>query len=418
MASRSIVVATIGSLGDLHPCLALALELRRRGHRLTIASSHFHRARVEELGINFHAIRPNWEPNYSELFQRCTDIRKSAEVLVRQIILPELRGTYDDLLSVAFDADLMIGGEVVYPAPLVAETLGLRWVSAILSPSSFLSAYDPSVLINAPELIRLRGAGWVVNRALLNLGRMATRKWWNPVRRLRQELGLRPDCDPLFRDKFSPDLVLALFSRWLAQPQPDWPVQTLQAGYVYYGHDTPNANASADLTSFLASGEAPIVFTLGSAAVHIQGNFSEISIAAAQQLKRRAVLLLGSDAVPTVSSPNVLAIPYAPYSQVFPRAAAIVNQGGAGTIAQALRAGRPMLVVPFGWDQADNAARIERMGAGLHLPRKKYSPNNAAVALRQLLEDKSFATCAAEIEAQLQEEDGLNSACNAIESLL
>jgi UDP:flavonoid glycosyltransferase YjiC (YdhE family) len=66
MASRSIVIATIGSLGDLHPCLALALELRR-GHQLTIASNHFNRARVEELGINFHAIRPNWEPNYSEL---------------------------------------------------------------------------------------------------------------------------------------------------------------------------------------------------------------------------------------------------------------------------------------------------------------------------------------------------------------
>ena len=244
MASRRIVVATIGSLGDLHPCLALALELRRRGHQLTIASSYFHRARVEELGLNFHAIRPNWEPNYRDLIQRCTDIRKSAEVLFRQIILPELRGTYDDLLSVASGADLMIAGEVVYPAPLIAEKLGLRWVSAILSPSSFLSAYDPSVLVNAPELIHLRGAGWAVNRAVLNLGRMATKQWWNPVRRLRQELGLRPDCDPLFRDKFSPALVLALFSRWLARPQLDWPVQTLQTGYVYYGHETPDANTS------------------------------------------------------------------------------------------------------------------------------------------------------------------------------
>ena len=83
------------------------------------------------------------------------------------------------------------------------------------------------------------------------------------MRHLRRELGLRSDCDPVFRDKFSPDLVLALFSRQMAQPQRDWPSQTVQPGFVYYDSEKQNQA----LAEFLASGDPPIVFTLGSTAV-------------------------------------------------------------------------------------------------------------------------------------------------------
>ncbi len=245
--SKHIVIATIGSLGDLHPCLALAQELRRRGHRVTIASTKYYRSRVEEVGVAFHSIRPDWDPTDPELVRQCEDLKRGPEVLYRKLILPGLRGTYEDLLSIAAGADLMIAGELVYAAPLVSEKLGLRWVSAILSPDSFFSSHDPSVMVNAPDLIRLRKMGWRVYRAGLNLGRVATRHWSNPVRDLRRELGLNPRCDPVFRDKYSPDLVLALFSRWLARPQPDWPGQTVQPGFVYF-------DGQRDDTALLAGG--------------------------------------------------------------------------------------------------------------------------------------------------------------------
>jgi hypothetical protein len=98
---KRIVIATIGSLGDLHPCLALGQELRRRGHRVTIASTEYYRSKVEELGIEFHSIRPNWDPTDRELIRQCEDLRRGPEVLYRKLILPELRATYDDLTSVA-----------------------------------------------------------------------------------------------------------------------------------------------------------------------------------------------------------------------------------------------------------------------------------------------------------------------------
>jgi rhamnosyltransferase subunit B len=417
VAPKRIVITTIGSLGDLHPCLALGLELRRRGHRVTIASTEYYRGKVEELGIEFHPIRPNWDPTDQELIRQCENLRRGPEILYRKLVLPELRATYDDLISVAAGADLVIAGELVYATPLVAEKLSLRWVSGILSPFSFFSSYDPSVLVNAPNLIHLRKLGWRAYRAGLNLGRLATWHWSNPVRRLRRELGLRTDCDPVFRDKFSPDLVLALFSHWLAQPQPDWPRQTIQPGFVYFDRQKAEGNPSRELIAFLAAGDAPIVFTQGSIAVHHPGDFYEVSIEAAKRLGRRAVLV-GAKTVAERCSSQVLMLPYAPYSQIFPHAVVNVHQGGSGTTGQALRAGRPMLVVPYGWDQPDNAARIERLGTGLHLPRTNYSLENATKALNRLLCEPQFAKRATTIGAEMEEENGQTLACNAIETLL
>ena len=374
--SKRIVIATIGSLGDLHPCLALALGLMRRGHHVTMATTPHYRSKVEALGISFRPVRPDWDPTDPELICQCDDLKKGPEVLYRKMLLPELRGSYLDLLSVASHADLLIAGELVYAAPLVAEKLKLRWVSVILSPFSFFSSFDPSVMVNAPALIHLRKAGPSIYRAGLGIGRLATRHWSHPVRHLRREQGLRVKCDPVFRDKFSPYGVLALFSRWLAEPQPDWPAQTLQPGFVSFEDPAIGANLPVELSSFLGSGTAPIVFTQGSTAVHSPGDFYKVSAAAAKRLGRRAVLV-GNKAGLEEDSPDFLTLPYAPYAQLFPHAAVNVHQGGSGTTGEALRSGRPMLIVPYGWDQPDNAARVQRLGAGLHVARNKYSVERA-----------------------------------------
>lgn len=411
---KRILLATIGSLGDLHPMLALAVELKQRGHDITVASTGLYRERIEALGLNFRSLRPDWDPTDPDLIAQCEDMRTGPEVLFRKLVLPHLRDTYDDLHAASLETDLMIVGELVYAAPLISEQLGTRWASVILSPCSFVSVHDPSLLVNVPEAYRLRRAGPLVNRAMLEFGKLFTRHWWQPVRELRGELGLRTSCDPIFRDKFSPYLVLALFSQTLARPQPDWPRQTLQPGFVF--HDRGQSPDSPELAQFLAAGEPPIVFTLGSTAVHNPGNFYEASLAAAQQMRRRA-LLIGPKSLQGAVAEGILAVPYARYSQVFPHAAAIVHQGGSGTTGQALRAGRPQLIVPYGWDQPDNGVRIQRLGAGLCLERHKYSQETAAQALTQLIQDENFSTRSAEAARQIQCEDALTASCNALEQI-
>ncbi len=415
---KRILFASIGSLGDLHPCIALALELRRRGHSVTIASTEFYREHIAALGFDFAPLRPNWDPTDKDLIARCENLRRGPEILFRELILPYINDTYDDLLPAAVKADLMIAGELNFAAPLVAEKLNLPWASAILSPCSFFSAHDPSFLVNAPYLIHLRDAGWMVNRVILDFSQPFIRHWWSPVRRLRKREGLRTKCNPVFRDKFSPDLVLALFSKHLAAPQPDWPVNTVQPGFVFYDQPEMKPELRVALESFVAdTGDPPIVFSLGSTAAHNPGHFYEVSIPAAKRLGRRAVLVGASDS-PTMIEPGILAVPYAPYSWIFPRAAAIVHQGGSGTTGQSMRAAKPTLIVPYGWDQPDNAMRIERLETGLHLPRKAYSVENAAAAIERLLTEPRFTRRAAEIGRDVCAEDAVSQACDAIERLL
>ena len=166
----------------------------------------------------------------------------------------------------------------------------------------------------------------------------------------------------------------------------------------------------------MAAGEAPIVFTLGSAAVQIAGDFYTESLAAVQKLGCRAVFLVGDLKLETPS--NVIAADYAPYSQLFPHAKAVVHQGGVGTIAQVLRAGVPMLVVPFSYDQPDNAARVVRLGVGRTIARKKYRQDTAIKELQLLLKDPQYKTKASEIAQIIRTENGVETACNEIEAFL
>lgn len=413
---KHIVIATIGSLGDLHPCLALGRELLNRGCRVTIATTPYYKTKVEGAGLCFRSMRPDWNPTDARLIRSCEDLRRGLEVLYRQMVLPELEHTYRDLISATEDADLLIAGELVYAAPLVAEKSGLPWVSLILSPFSFFSCTDPSFTVNLPVLFHLRKAGPAVYKAALGLGKLATRHWSNPVRRLRCKERLRRKCEPVFADKFSPHLVLALFSQWFAPKQRDWPEQTLQPGFLYQG-DPPDAEPFSGVNEFLSAGPPPLVFTQGSAAVHNPRDFYDISVEVANRLGVRA-LLIGASATWEKNTDDVLAVPYVPYSHVFPKASVVIHQGGSGTTGEALRSGRPMLVVPYGWDQPDNAYRIERLGAGLHLPRSRYTVETATAAVTRLLDSPRFSAASATLASHIQGENAIGSALDAIHSLL
>ncbi len=175
--------------------------------------------------------------------------------------------------------------------------------------------------------------------------------------------------------------MLALFSRVLGEPQPDWPANTLITGFAFYDGDAGKTDLSPELEQFLAAGPPPLVFTLGSAAVMDAGDFYEQSAAGRELLAERAILLVGNEPhnLPTPCSfRNICVAPYAPFSKIFPRASVIVHQGGVGTTAQALRAGRPMLVMPYSHDQPDNARRVRHLGVAKVIQRKNYIAETAA----------------------------------------
>ena len=423
-----IVLTTFGSFGDLHPYIAIGIGLKQRGHQVTIATSPFYRDKIETEGLTFHAVRPDLTDfgDPDEIMRLAMDLRTGTEYFVKKIATPFLRQTYEDLSAAAAGADLLLTHPATYAGPLVAEKLNLNWASSVLQPLGFLSAYDPPVLPPVSPLVaflpRLRGLGPNFHKRLYGLMRGRVAEWSAPIRRFRADLGLPPtSADPMIEGQHAPGLVLALFSPLLGPPQPDWPPHTVQTGFPFYDKLAGDKAMPPDLAAFLDAGPPPIVFTLGTAAVMDAGDFYTHSIEAAQILKRRAVLLIGRDprnrpAIPL--PPDIFAAEYAPFSELFPRACAIVHQGGVGTTGQAMRAGRPSLVMPYSHDQPDNAARVTRLGIGRALARDRYTAYTAAREIRALLDSPAYADKARRIGQQVQTENGVQSACDALEAKL
>ena len=415
-----IVLTTIGSFGDLHPKIAIALELQKRGHDVVFATHKEYQDKIEALGFEFHRMRPdNTALNDPQEMARMMDLKTGTEYVIKNWVCANLRETYTDLMDSSKGADFIVAGEGVVAARLVAEKLKIPWAFAVLQPASFLSVYDPSVLPVLPFLARLRGLGSLANRGIIHLSKVLSKSWAEPIHQLRRELELPPLAgNPFIDDKYSPYLVLALFSSVFAKPQPDWAKNTVLTGFAFYDGSESATELAPELQQFLDGGDPPIVFTLGSAAVMAPGRFYQESVQATKQLNRRAVLLMGKNTPPKDLPENIFATSYVPYSQIFSRACAIVHQGGIGTTAQALRTGCPTLVMPYSHDQPDNAARVERLGTSRTIPRKQYTAKRVARQLYELLENPHYAAKASAVGGAIRADNGVDVACDAIETQL
>ena len=396
--------------------VALALELQRRGHSPVIATSKSYREKIVSTGVAFHATRPNLTPDDKDLLRAVMDERGGPEHVIRRLMVPAVREMYADLMDAANGADLMVSAELVFAADSVAEKAGIPWIVATLAPLSFMSRYDPPILIQAPWLGRIAAFSKPLYAGLVALSQWGIRHWTEPVRQMRRDLGLLPGPAGIFGPRQRAAALLAMFSPVVGRPQADWPANTRQTGFAFYDRHEP---MPAALGAFLDAGDPPIVFTLGSAAVFDPGEFYRHSAEAARSIERRAVLLVGPEphSLPPFGD-RIAVAAYAPFSELFPRAAAVVHQGGIGTTAQTLRAGRPMVIVPFSHDQPDNAARIVRGGTGAVIGRREYSAATAAQALRRVLDDPAYATRAAQAAAQIQDENGAANAADVIERVL
>jgi UDP:flavonoid glycosyltransferase YjiC (YdhE family) len=412
-----VLFTTFGSFGDLHPYIAVARELCQLGHEAAIATSAAYGQKIKAQGIGFEPVRPDVSLEDAEMIRYFFDRARGTERVIRAIA-SVIRETYEDTEAAARSYDAIVTHPLSFAAVMIVEKRKLPWISTVLAPGSFLSAYDPPVPAPVPWLVKVRALGPGAMRAIWRALSPITLRWMRPILQLRRELGLQPRGNPLFEGAHAPGLVLALFSRVFAQPQPDWPAQTVITGFPF--HDAPPSELAPELAFFLNSGPPALVFTLGSSAVAAAGDFYTASLRAVERLGARALFLTGPhpQGLPDRLPPAALAWPYGPHEQIFPRAAAIVHQGGIGTTAQALRSGRPMLVVPFAHDQFDNAERVRRLGVAEVIARPRYSERTAAAALRGLLTESSHWQSAEEVGEAIRAEKGASAAATEIDGFL
>jgi UDP:flavonoid glycosyltransferase YjiC (YdhE family) len=407
-----IILATVGTDGDVFPHVGLGAALRARGHRVTLAAPEPYRARADALRMEFCPLvtaaevgrmlsNPDlWRPFRSGLMMARWGgpmIPRQFEALAR---LAELPGS------------VIVANPGLLAARLVQEKLGIPTATLLLQPGLLPSNTGPPEMPGGTTM-----PAWLPHplRPLYWLGVDAAGYALvaPPLNRVRAGLGL-PPVRRVFRWWLSPDLVIGLFPHWYAVPQPDWPPQLRLAGFGRF--DGVQGELPEDVRKFCNEGSPPIAFTFGTGMRHAAG-FFRTAVAACDALGARGLLLTKyPDVIPARLPPQVRHCAFAPFRQMLPLCGAVVHHGGIGTTAAALEAGCPQLVLPLAWDQPDNAARVAKLGAGLTLAIRRRSSGHLSHALAGLMTADVGHRCEA-IARRAGEEDGLEIAADWVEEL-
>jgi UDP:flavonoid glycosyltransferase YjiC (YdhE family) len=409
-----VILAPVGSTGDVFPLVAIALRLKQRGHRIVMIASGSYRALLDAAGLEMiQTLDANAEAaafDHPNFWRPTRGMRRITE----RIILPSARPQIAAIES-RFERGntVVVGSTFAFGARIATEKLGAPMVSVHLAPAAMRSLYDTPTVANIPAFPRLprstkRLLYWYFDRFEFD------RVMCPGLNEIRREVGLLPVARPLHEWMHSPARVIGLFPSWFAAPSPDWPAQVRLTGFAFY--DGPSSREiPGELRRFIDDRDPPLVFTAGTAMSHGEV-FFRAAVEACARLGVRGVLISGmTRQIPTGLPPTVRAFAYAPFGELLPRARALVHHGGIGTAAQALRAGIAQVVVPMAYDQPDNAVRLERLGVASTLSQRRLDGTHLAASLRELLARSDLATKLSEVARRFEHDTSLDETCRLIE---
>jgi len=404
-----LVLITLGSHGDVHPFIAIGNALQRRGHTPLLATNPYYRPQIEAAGVPFAALGEREDLKTVITNHKVMHPTWGPIVVLRKLILPMVASGVQRTRELIREhrPDVVVYHPIVMGVPWACELEGgVPTVSIAPSPLIWANPNDQIVLFAArsarPSRLAVRFDQFVSTWFL----RLALDPGLN---RVRQALGLPAQRDNFHRGAVGADLNLGIWSSVLRATVAGDPANSAVTGFTWHDRDHTQETPDAELLAFLNAGPAPIVFALGSTGVHAAGRFYHNAVEACTRLGMRALLVVGRDQPPPVNLPSngsMKAVAYAPYSVVFPRASVIVHHGGAGTTAQALRAGRPTLITPMAHDQFDYAARVQRLGTGETLRFSSVTATRLIRALHVLLTHGEFAQRAEGLAGPVAAVDG------------
>lgn len=406
---QRILLLNFGSLGDLHPFIGLALILKKAGYQVSLGTNQAHVPRVKAAGIEAHAIGPALDPHDPELIRVVMSPLRGPELLHRKYIFPATEKSIQDSLPLVKKSDLIITGILGYFIPTLSELTGVPWAMAMLSPIGYWSVYDPPEVPSIPFLSSMKVFGPHFVKYFYKSIFYLSRPWSAPLQEARKKRGLDQQPNPLTPSMMSSGaLNFALFSKYFASPQKDWPKNLIQAGFIGYDGPESEMPLKKDLEDFLNAGEAPVFLTLGSTNVHVPGEIYKIFNEVIKKLNKRAVLSVSlndlKESKEKYETSQVHVTDYVPYGKLMPRCSVVVHQGGVGTTGQTLKAGKPAVILGSVNDQLDNARHVEKMGAGIKLPFKKLNAERLREAI-ELATSEKFQRKAKEIAENMKHEN-------------
>ena len=401
-----VVIQTLGTRGDVQPYVALGVGLQARGHQVTLATVAEFEGLAQSYGLPFAPLRGDFLKAAQSAEGRANPLKLMREFVVMA------RDTLDDEWHTAQGAEVYIYNSAALGGEHIAERLGVPSFAAFPAPLYTPTSAFPNPFFPFGQL----GPFNRLSHQLL--ARMGPAMYGRPIRDWRREvLGLPPARGEV-KVNGRPIPLLYGYSEAVVPRPTDWPGHVLVAGYWLL--DSPAAwQPPAELTAFLEAGPPPVYIGFGSMYMAGGAKTTSVVVQALRQAGLRAVVATGWGGLAAdQANDHLLFIQEAPHAWLFPRVAAVVHHGGAGTTGAGLRAGRPTLVCPQIGDQLFWGRRVAALGAGpAPLPRGQLTAERLAAALRTLTTDAVMRERAAELGARLQAEDGVARAVDFIEQL-
>lgn len=414
--SLHITLFAFGSWGDVRPLVVLGKGLQSAGHHAQVVASPGYEDWVRARGVDFQPLTDDVSQIVGDLSS--TDITSPLEQIriVREVLKPVFTRTGLDVLEATRDSDALLTVEFSLAVLLgIIQQNGLKTIvvnPAPLTPTrAFVSAAPP-----AP--------GWLPFKGWYNRFSYATTQMggWGllsgPRKALAAQLGISKRSFSDYRAVLAETPTLTLVSPAVVPRPEDWEVHQQVTGYLF--DDDSDWAPPQDLLDFLSAGEPPVYVGFGSMADHKPEATTRLIIEAARRARKRAVILtgwagLGLDDVPE----DIFLLKFASHHWLFPRMAAVVHHGGAGTTAAGLRAGVPTVIVPFNADQPFWGRTIARNGAGPPpIPKKNLGVENLSRAIREAAESERMRANAQTLGEVIRKEDGLGETVNWVERFL
>jgi UDP:flavonoid glycosyltransferase YjiC (YdhE family) len=407
-----IILCAIGSSGDVHPFVGLGRALRLRGYRVTVVTAGYFRNLVEQAGLEF--VDPLPAIDFREMIRdpRIWHPLRGTRTIIDLAVRPLLEPVYRSIIDHQTPGHTLVcGSSLAFGARVAQEAQGIPLVSIHLAPMLFRSDFEGPRL---PVLRVHRGPAWLRRLQWWLVDNVSDRAICPWLNEFRGRFGL-PPVRHVFREwMHSPLRLIAMFPEWFAPRQPDWPPQTRLTGFPLYSEEGV-VEPSPEVVRFIDAGQPPLVFTPGSAYLFGHDFFAAAADACGRLGQRGLLLTRFPEQVPASLPANVQHVDFVPFRWLLKRSALLVHHGGIGSLSQALAAGVPQVIMPMGFDQCDNAARVERLGVGRSLPPGRFRGPALAETIRGLLVDFAVADRCRSLAARLADAEGLDRGCDAIE---
>lgn len=416
---RIVIIAT-GLWGDVRPNVVLGQALQKEGYEVLIVATAPYQAWIESRGLGYVGVSLDMQGMLDIVMGGDGGLLYSIQALntVRKDIIPTFVKAGKEVAAVMREGDVLIADELVsFLLNGVVEKYKPRLIHVNMQPQAITNQFPAMGQPILPDWMPLRSA---YNRLSYGISRRST--WLmqgsvgNQIRAKYLDLPKQTWAKQKLLLDSTPSLILA--SRHIVPPPADWPPHHHVTGYLF--DNDSDWQAPPDLLDFLAAGEKPVCIGFCTMPIRKPAATTQAIIEAVRHSGRRAILLSNWADIGSMEMPkDVFLFKYAPHHWLFPKIAAVVHHGGAGTAAEALRAKVPSVTVPFYLDQPFWGQRLYELGVGTKpIPRAKLTAKSLAAAIREATSNRDMQARAAELGRKIDAEDGIGAAVAAVKTFL